>query len=238
VNATVPAAGIGEAASRWCLWLLIAAGAAIIFVPLMLTAYLSVFDETIIVFPPKAYTLHWYGQIWPQFGAAIQTSLLTALASVTISLALGVPAGIGLSRYRFRGRGALSTFLLAPVTVPGIAIGLGIFVLAVMIEERTSWPLSGSTGLLVAAHVKGASGFSRRCASTSRFSLSPSSAIKPSTRMHVAASNGPAGASRTVPSISVNRSPATRPATARARSSIALAGSTPTNRQRGSTPAR
>lgn len=125
MNATVPAAGIGEAASRWCVWLLIAAGAAIIFVPLMLTAYLSVFDETIIVFPPKAYTLHWYGQIWPQFGAAIQTSLLTALASVTISLALGVPAGIGLSRYRFRGRGALSTFLLAPATVPGIAIGLG-----------------------------------------------------------------------------------------------------------------
>ena len=143
----------GEAVSRWLVRLLVVAGAAIIFAPLLLTAYLSVFDETIIVFPPKAYTLHWYARIWPQFGDAIRTSLVTALAAVAISVGLGVPAGIGLSRFRFRGRGALSTFLLAPITVPGIAIGLGLFVLAVLIEERTRWPLSGSTGLLVAAHV-------------------------------------------------------------------------------------
>ena len=135
------------------MWLLIAAGVAIIFVPLLLTLYLSVFDETLIVFPPRGYTLAWYGRIWPQFGAAISTSLVTALVAVAISLAFGVPAGIGLSRYRFRGRDALSTFLLAPVTVPGIAIGLGIYVLAVMIEIRTTWPLSGSIWLMVAAHV-------------------------------------------------------------------------------------
>ena len=133
--------------------LLMLCGGAIIFVPLLLTVYLSFFDETIIVFPPHAYTWSWYARILPEFGGALRTSLLTALAAVVVSLLVGVPAGIGLSRYRFRGRGALATLLLAPVTVPGVAAGLGIFVFAVMIEERTEWALSGSLWLLVGAHV-------------------------------------------------------------------------------------
>ncbi len=132
---------------------LVAVGAAVIFVPLILTVYLSVFDETIIVFPPHGYTLAWYARILPEFGAALRTSALTALAASALSLALGIPAGIGLSRYRFRGRGAAATLLLAPLTIPGVAIGLGIFVLAVLIEERTEWTLSGSVWLMIAAHV-------------------------------------------------------------------------------------
>ncbi len=132
---------------------LVLAGAAIIFVPLVLTLYLSVFDETIIVFPPHDYTWRWYARILPEFGGPLETSLLTAFAAVAISLCLGVPAGIGLSRYRFRGRGAVATLLLAPLTIPGVAIGLGIYVLAVMIEERTGAALSGSVWLMVAAHV-------------------------------------------------------------------------------------
>lgn len=146
-------ASFGERCRRGLVDALVLAGAAIIFLPLVLTLYLSTFDETLIVFPPRGYTLHWYAGILPQFGAALRTSLLVALAAVVISLAVGVPAAIGLSRYRFRGREALSTLLLAPLTVPGISIGLGIFVLAVLIEERTELALAGSTGLLVAAHV-------------------------------------------------------------------------------------
>ena len=105
------------------------------------------------MFPPHGYTLAWYGRILPEFGGALRTSLLTALAAVALSLGLGVPAGIGLSRYRFTGRGLVGTLLLAPLTIPGVAIGLGIYVLAVMIEERTQVALSGSVWLMIAAHV-------------------------------------------------------------------------------------
>ncbi len=132
---------------------LVLTGAAVIFVPLVLTVYLSVFDETIIVFPPHGYTLSWYARILPEFGDALRTSALTATSASALSLLIGVPAGIGLSRYRFRGRGVVGTLLLAPLTVPGIAIGLGIFVLAVLVEEQTGWRLSGSIPLIVAAHV-------------------------------------------------------------------------------------
>ena len=118
----MPIATPGRAA-RLAVHALVAAGAATVFLPLVLTLYLSVFDEPLIVFPPHAYTLAWYGRILPAFGGALRTSLLTALAAVACSLAIGIPAGIGLARYRFLGRGAIGTLLLAPLTIPASPSG-------------------------------------------------------------------------------------------------------------------
>ena len=115
--------------------------------------YLSVFDETLLVFPPKGYTLSWFTRVGAKFGDAIATSVTLAVASVTLSLLIGIPAGIGLSRYRFFGREALNTLLLAPLTVPGVALGLGIYVFAVWVEENTGFQWTGSLILLTAAHV-------------------------------------------------------------------------------------
>lgn len=153
MSQAVPASDAGQALQRWLVAALTAAGLALIFVPLVLTLYLSVFDETLITFPPRGYTLHWYARIIPEFGGPLQTSLVVALAAVAISLLIGVPAGIGLSRYSFRGRSLVSTLLLAPLTMPGIAIGLGIYVLAILFEERTQLAVSGSVWLMIAAHV-------------------------------------------------------------------------------------
>ncbi|PZR12528.1 MAG: ABC transporter permease [Azospirillum brasilense] len=153
LSQAVPASGAGQVLQRWLVAALTAAGLALIFVPLVLTLYLSVFDETLITFPPRGYTLHWYARIIPEFGGPLQTSLVVALAAVAVSLLIGVPAGIGLSRYSFRGRSLVSTLLLAPLTMPGIAIGLGIYVLAILFEERTQLAVSGSVWLMIAAHV-------------------------------------------------------------------------------------
>jgi putative spermidine/putrescine transport system permease protein len=128
-------------------------GAITVILPLMLTLYLSLFDETLIVFPPRGYTLGWYGQILDRFGAPLWVSTKIALASVAFALLLGVPAGIGLSRFQFRGRGLLSMLLLSPLAVPGVALGLGLYVFAVWVEESAGLALSGSLSLLVAAHV-------------------------------------------------------------------------------------
>lgn len=133
--------------------LLIACGGIAIIAPLVLTLYLSVFDETIILFPPKGYTLHWYAAMVPQFARPLLVSLELGLASVAVSLLVGVPAGLALARYRFRGRTAVSTLLLAPLTIPGVALGLAIFCFAVLIEENTGIPLSSSIAVLIAAHV-------------------------------------------------------------------------------------
>jgi putative spermidine/putrescine transport system permease protein len=134
-------------------WSLIACGIVIIFVPLLLTLYLSIFDEKLILFPPRGYTLSWYGLIVPNFGDAIATSLELALGSVVGSLVLGVPAGIALWRHRTAATRAISTLLLAPLTVPGIALGLAIYLFLVLIETFTDWPLTGSLLGLILSHL-------------------------------------------------------------------------------------
>jgi putative spermidine/putrescine transport system permease protein len=132
---------------------LIASGACLIVVPLLLTLYLSLFDEKLILFPPRGYTLGWYSAIIPSFGRAILTSLQLGVLSVAGSLLLGIPAGIGLARHRFRGRGAISLLLLAPLTVPGIALGLAAYVALVAIDEQLGSAVTGSMIGLVLAHV-------------------------------------------------------------------------------------
>jgi putative spermidine/putrescine transport system permease protein len=133
--------------------LLVSLGMALIGVPLMLTLYLSVFDEKLILFPPHAYTLDWYKQIPAIFGAPIWTSLQLGVTAVILSLLFGVPAGIGLSRHRFRGKTLISTMLLAPITVPGIALGLAVYIVLVSIDEQTGSAFTGSLTGLVLAHV-------------------------------------------------------------------------------------
>jgi len=149
-----------QAPGRGVAWLeragvgvLIWIGIALIGVPLLLTLYLSLFDEKLILFPPHAYTLSWYAAILPNFGGPILTSLELAAAAVCGSLVLGVPAGIGLARYRFRGRGFVSTLLLAPLTVPGIALGLAIYIMLVTIDEKAGTTFTSSLLGLVLAHI-------------------------------------------------------------------------------------
>ncbi len=144
---------IPQAAERAAAGALVAIGGALIFVPLLLTLYLSLFDEKLIVYPPRGYTLAWYPRIIPEFAGPLLTSLELGFAATIGSLLLGVPAGIGLARHRFRGREAVSTLLLAPLTVPGVALGLAIYCFAVLLEENTGAPLSSSIWPMVGAHL-------------------------------------------------------------------------------------
>jgi putative spermidine/putrescine transport system permease protein len=148
-----PASTLSTGVGRLCVWLLIACGIVVVFVPLLLTLYLSVFDEKLILFPPRGYTLAWYAAIWPNFHGAVALTLELAVAAVAGSLLIGIPAGIALSRHRLRGMGAVSALLLAPLTVPGIALGLAIYLFLILVETTTSWPLTGSLLGLVLAHL-------------------------------------------------------------------------------------
>ncbi|MBV9858945.1 MAG: ABC transporter permease subunit [Alphaproteobacteria bacterium] len=148
-----PPARLFPAFGRALVWALVGGGLLVIFVPLLLTLYLSLFDEKLILFPPRGYTLSWYAAIVPTFGSAVAITLELAAASVIGSLLIGVPAGIALSRYRRRGIGVISALLLAPLTVPGIALGLAIYLFLVLIEIDTQWPLTGSLFGLVLAHL-------------------------------------------------------------------------------------
>jgi putative spermidine/putrescine transport system permease protein len=141
--------------SRFIVTALISVGILLMVMPLLMTAFMSTFADEVVTFPPSAYTLSWYGRLaeFPKFGQSLGTSLRVAAVATLCSLLVGVPASIALVRYRFFGRGFLNVLLLSPLTVPGVVIGLGLYVLMVDIEIRTEIPLIGSDWILIVAHL-------------------------------------------------------------------------------------
>lgn len=58
--------------------------------------------------------------------SATLVSLRIAAAVTILSVLIGIPAGRAMGLYAFKGRMAIEFFLLAPVLVPTIAVGLGL----------------------------------------------------------------------------------------------------------------
>lgn len=60
----------------------------------------------------------------PDVGAAARLSLVTATASVAVSLALGVPLAYLLASWRFPGKSLMEALVLLPLTLPPIVGGI------------------------------------------------------------------------------------------------------------------
>ena len=125
-----------------------------IVLPLLCIAWVSVFSNPIISFPPAGYTLRWYGKAWATdvFREGFLLSLQLGIMATCISLVLGVPASVALVRCSFRGREAVTTLLLMPMVVPGIVGGAALYIGFLEFEEQTDLPVSGSLAGLLIAH--------------------------------------------------------------------------------------
>ncbi|MDO9498917.1 ABC transporter permease subunit [Falsiroseomonas sp.] len=108
--------------------ILLLAAIAILLFPLLLVAVASVNDS------PQATVAQFVGFTWKWYAAVLQnerylsdawTSLQIALCCVVISLGLALPAAFALVRAGFTGKEAVGAFLMLPLALPGIAIGLG-----------------------------------------------------------------------------------------------------------------
>lgn len=103
---------------------------AIVFLvfPVVLTIVVSFGNSQFIEFPPKALSLDWYANIAKinKIGEATLLSLLIAAITGVLTVAMAIPAALALARYQFPGKATISAFLLSPVAVPMIAIGIAI----------------------------------------------------------------------------------------------------------------
>jgi putative spermidine/putrescine transport system permease protein len=128
---------------------------AYILTPLFFVTWLAFFVQEIPSFPPEGYSLKWFRAIAvnDRFISGFLLSLQVGIAATLIGLSVGVPAALCLSRHRFKGREALNSLLLLPLVVPGIVLGMAIYVFHVETEINTGLPVLGSLGGLVAGHV-------------------------------------------------------------------------------------
>ncbi len=128
---------------------------AYILTPLVFVTWLAFFRQEIPSFPPEGYSLRWFQAIPgnDRFVSGFLLSLELAVAATAIGLSLGLPAALCLARLRFTGREALSSLLLLPLVVPGIVLGIALYVFHVEVELATGLPILGSLGGLIAGHV-------------------------------------------------------------------------------------
>jgi putative spermidine/putrescine transport system permease protein len=128
---------------------------AYILTPLLFVTWLAFFQQEIPSFPPEGYSLRWFLAIPgnDRFVSGFLLSLEVAVIATAIGLLLGLPAALCLARTQFAGHEAVMSLLLLPIIVPGIVLGIALYVFQVEAEIATGLPLLGSLGGLIAGHV-------------------------------------------------------------------------------------
>lgn len=138
--------------SPWPRLLLALFSAAVIFflvAPLVILVIQSFTNESYLSFPPPSYGVRWYHAVIvsPDWQEAVGLSLLIAMIVTPLSLVLGTLAAFGLDRGPLKGRRSLYAVMIAPMVLPHIVLGLGIFRIALQFD------ISDSLWAFVPAHL-------------------------------------------------------------------------------------
>lgn len=138
-----------ERLTRYFVWIVAAATVVFLMTPLVVTIAVSFGSSTVFTLPPPDWSLRWYERLANTRGLlpALTVSLQVAAISTVISMALGTLCAIALVRGRFPGREAISTFLVSPLMLPGLVIGLA------MLQGFKSMGLRDVYASLLIAHV-------------------------------------------------------------------------------------
>jgi putative spermidine/putrescine transport system permease protein len=131
------------------LYTITAATLVFIAAPLLVTMSLSVSDTQFVSFPPKGFTLAWYGKVLtdPDFQSALSFSLWLAASATAGALLLGLPAAFALVRFPTPGGAAIRSLLLSPLIFPVLVTGLALL----QLFSRLGW---GSVPInLLIAHI-------------------------------------------------------------------------------------
>lgn len=111
-----------------------------IYVPVLFLPLFSFNDSLYVAFPLKGFTLKWYDDMANNVSLlrALGNSIQVAAAVSVLSTALGTLAAKAVTRYRLPGRGPVVGFIMLPLVIPGIIIGISLLILV----SRAGIPLS------------------------------------------------------------------------------------------------
>lgn len=135
----------------WLLLTLAGLGWMAMIAPLLVVVGVSLNAGPTLSFPPNGLSLEWFRAalgsvvlmeaLWLSFRLAIATTLLALL--------LGVPAALGIVRLARRKQTLATQLLTAPILLPGLVIGFGLYVLVSVFAPY----LRGGISTLVFGHV-------------------------------------------------------------------------------------
>jgi putative spermidine/putrescine transport system permease protein len=138
-----------ERLARLCTWSAAAITVVFLMMPLLVTIAVSFGSSGIFTLPPPDWSVRWYQRLagtrglWP----SLMTSLEVAAFSTAVALALGTLCAIALVRGRFPGRESIATFLVSPLMLPGLVVGIA------MLQGFKTLGLREAYSSLLVAHV-------------------------------------------------------------------------------------
>lgn len=117
--------------------------------PILVVILTSFNSTSLLSFPPQGIGIAGYQELLHNspFLQSFRLSFVVACCVSATATVLGVLGAMALMRYRFPGRDAVSTFLMSPLMLPTIAIGLAMLLLSARLG------LSGSVGVIWVAHL-------------------------------------------------------------------------------------
>jgi putative spermidine/putrescine transport system permease protein len=131
------------------IWIVAAVVVVFLMAPLAIAVAVSFSSSSVFTLPPPEWSLRWYERLpatrglWP----ALATSLEVAAISTAVALVLGTLCAIGIVRGRFPGRDALATFMVSPLMMPGLVLGIA------MLQFFRDMGLRDAYASLLVAHV-------------------------------------------------------------------------------------
>jgi putative spermidine/putrescine transport system permease protein len=118
-------------------------------VPVIVVVLASFSETSYLTIPPQGLTWKWFETVLTDrvYLDAIRISLILAVGSTALSLLLGTAAAYAIFRRMFPGAEALASFLMAPLIVPSVVIGVA------LLQYFTLLGMRGGLLVLLIAHV-------------------------------------------------------------------------------------
>ena len=117
-----------DRAARVLSWAICWLTVAFLMTPLLITVAVSFTSSAVYTLPPEEWSLRWWQSMARRPGLldSVRLSLEIAVISTALSLMLGTAAAYAVARGQFRGREAIATFVVSPLMMPGLVVGVAL----------------------------------------------------------------------------------------------------------------
>jgi putative spermidine/putrescine transport system permease protein len=114
--------------AAWLVYPVTLATMLFVLAPLAVIVAMSVSGTAFATFPPRGFSLMWYGRVLADadFRSSLAFSALLATAATLGALALGLPAAYAVTRFALPGREVVRMVLLSPLIFPVLVIGVAL----------------------------------------------------------------------------------------------------------------
>ncbi len=111
-----------------------------LYAPVAVLPLFSFNDSQYVTFPLLGFTLKWYAQLADSQGlhSALINSLKVGVSVAVLSTVLGIFAAKAVTRYRMRRSGLLIGFIMVPLVIPEIILGISLLMTFSISEVKLS----------------------------------------------------------------------------------------------------